>query len=420
MEAPTFLALALTLVGFGLVSARLSGSVLTAPILFVAAGLLLGPLGVGVVEIDFTGGALETVAEFTLVLVLFADAARIDVKSLWRYHSLPTRMLLIGLPLTILAGTLVAMAIFPGLPIFEAALLAAILAPTDAALGQAVVTDGKIPVRIRQTLNAESGLNDGIALPVVLLFASLTLAAEGPSQDAAGWIQFGLLQIILGPIAGIVAGYIGGRLIDHASQAGWMTTAFQGLSTLAVALAAFALAELLEGNGFIAAFVAGLTVGNVHRGVCDYLFEFAESEGQLLTVVTFFLFGAVIVPQVIDHFTLSILLYAIASLTVVRMVPVAISLIGSRLRLPTWIFLGWFGPRGLASILFALLVLGESEAEGSIELMATVSATVLLSILLHGVTAAPAARWYGRLAARMGECEEVEPVEEMRPRYRET
>lgn len=420
MEAPTFLALALTLVGFGLVSARLSGSVLTAPILFVAAGLLLGPLGVGVVEIDFSGGALETIAEFTLVLVLFADAARIDVRMLWRYHSLPTRMLLIGLPLTILAGTLVAMAVFPGLPIFEAALLAAILAPTDAALGQAVVTDGRIPVRIRQTLNAESGLNDGIALPVVLLFASLTLAAEGPSQDAAGWVQFGLLQITLGPIAGIVAGYIGGRLIDRASQAGWMTPAFQGLSTLAVALAAFALAELLEGNGFIAAFVAGLTVGNVHRGVCDYLFEFAESEGQLLTVVTFFLFGAVIVPQVIDHFTFSVLLYAIASLTVVRMVPIAISLIGARLRFPTWIFLGWFGPRGLASILFALLVFGESEAEGSVELMATVSATVLLSILLHGMTAAPAARWYGRLAARMGECEEAVPVKEMRPRFRET
>lgn len=420
MEAPTFLALAITLVGFGLVSARLSGSILTAPILFVAAGLLLGPLGVGVVEIDFSGGALETVAEFTLVLVLFADAARIDVKSLWRYHSLPTRMLLIGLPLTILAGTAVAMVVFPGLPIFEAALLAAILAPTDAALGQAVVTDGKIPVRIRQTLNAESGLNDGIALPVVLLFASLALATEGPSQDAAGWIEFGLLQIVMGPIAGIVAGYIGGWLIDRASTAGWMTSAFQGLSTLAVALAAFALAELLEGNGFIAAFVAGLTVGNVHRGVCDYLFEFAESEGQLLTVVTFFLFGAVIVPQVIDHFTLSVLIYAIASLTVVRMVPVAISLIGSRLRFPTWIFLGWFGPRGLASILFALLVLGESEVEGSVELMATVSATVLLSILLHGMSAAPAARWYGRLAARMGECEEAEPVEEMRPRYRET
>lgn len=418
MEAPTFLALALTLVGFGLVSARLNGSILTAPILFVAAGLLLGPLGIGVVEIDFSGGALETVAEFTLVLVLFADAARIDVKSLWRYHSLPTRMLLIGLPLTILAGTVVAMVVFPGLPVFEAALLAAILAPTDAALGQAVVTDGKIPVRIRQTLNAESGLNDGIALPVVLLFASLTLAAEGPSQDAAGWIEFGLLQITLGPIAGIVAGYIGGRLINRASTAGWMTSAFQGLSTLAVALAAFALAELLEGNGFIAAFVAGLTVGNVHRGVCDYLFEFAESEGQLLTVVTFFLFGAVIVPQVIDHFTLSVLLYAMASLTVVRMVPVAISLIGSRLRFPTWIFLGWFGPRGLASILFALIVLGESEAEGSIELMATISATVLLSILLHGITAAPAARWYGRVVERMGECEEVEPVEEMRPRYR--
>jgi len=234
MEAQTFLALAVALVAFGLVSARLSGTILTAPILFVAAGLLLGPLGLHVVEIDFSGGAIETVAEFTLVLVLFTDAARIDVRTLWRYHNLPTRMLLVGLPLTILAGIAAAMAVFPGLPIFEAALLAAILAPTDAALGQAVVSDRVIPVRIRQTLNAESGMNDGIALPVVLLFASLALATEGPAQNAGDWVQFGLLQITLGPLAGLVTGYIGGRLIDRASAVGWMTPAFQGLSALGV------------------------------------------------------------------------------------------------------------------------------------------------------------------------------------------
>lgn len=418
MEAPTFLVLALVLLGFGLVSARLSRTVLTAPLLFVVFGLLLGPLGVGVVQIDFTGTALETIAEFTLVLVLYTDAARINVKTLWRYHNLPTRMLVVGLPLTILAGTVTGMIVFPGLPVFEAALLAAILAPTDAALGQAVVTNGDVPVRIRQTLNAESGLNDGIALPVVLLFASFVLATDGPAQDAAGWIEFGLLQIAMGPLAGLLVGYIGGHLIDRASTAGWMTSAFQGLSTLAIAMAAFSLAELVAGNGFIAAFVAGLTVGNVHRGVCDYLFDFAESEGQLLTVVTFFLFGAVIIPEVIDHFTPMILLYAILSLTVVRMIPVAISLVGARLQLPTWIFLGWFGPRGLASILFALLVLGEQPSQLASELMATVAATVLLSVLLHGISAAPAARWYGRMTQRMGDSEEAETVQEMRPRFR--
>ncbi len=419
MEAQTFLALAVALVAFGLVSARLSGTILTAPILFVAAGLLLGPLGLHVVEIDFSGGAIETVAEFTLVLVLFTDAARIDVRTLWRYHNLPTRMLLVGLPLTILAGIAAAMAVFPGLPIFEAALLAAILAPTDAALGQAVVSDRVIPVRIRQTLNAESGLNDGIALPVVLLFASLALATEGPAQNAGDWVQFGLLQITLGPLAGLVTGYIGGRLIDRASAVGWMTPAFQGLSALGVALAAYAVAELMGGNGFIAAFVAGITLGNVHRGVCEYLFDFAESEGQLLTVVTFFLFGAVIFPQIADQITIPVVLYALLSLTVVRMVPVVISLLGTGLSLPTWLFLGWFGPRGLASILFALLVFDGNEVMLASPILATVSVTVLLSVLLHGITAAPAARWYGRKAAEMGECEESQPVEEMPTRYRD-
>ncbi|MDG2269108.1 MAG: cation:proton antiporter [Alphaproteobacteria bacterium] len=419
MEAQSLLALAMALVGFGLISARLSGTILTAPILFVAAGLLLGPLGLHVVEIDFSGGAIETIAEFTLVLVLFTDAARIDVRTLWRYHNLPMRMLLVGLPLTILAGIAAAMMVFLGLPILEAALLAAILAPTDAALGQAVVSDRVIPVRIRQTLNAESGLNDGIALPVVLLFASLALATEGPQQHAADWIEFGLLQITLGPLAGILAGYIGGRLIDRAAAASWMTTAFQGLSALGVALAAFAAAELIGGNGFIAAFVAGLTVGNVHRGVCEYLFDFAESEGQLLTVVTFFLFGTVIVPQIADQITLAVVFYALLSLTVVRMVPMILSLLGTGLSLPTWFFLGWFGSRGLASILFALLVLDENEVMLASPVLATVSVTVLLSVLLHGVTAAPAARWYGRKAVEMGDCEEVMPVEEMPTRYRE-
>ncbi len=419
MEPQTFLVLAIGLIAFGLVSARLSETILTAPILFVAFGIVAGPLGFHLVELDISGKTIEFIAEVTLVLVLYTDAARIDVRTLWRYHNLPSRMLLIGLPLTILAGAVAAMTIFPGLPIFEAALLAAILAPTDAALGQAVVTNKAVPVRIRQSLNAESGLNDGIALPVVLVFVSLALATEGPAQTASEWITFGALQVTLGPVAGIVVGYTGGRLIDRAAAAGWMTKAFQGLSALAVALAAFALADLIGGNGFIAAFVAGLTVGNVHRGACAYLFDFVEEEGQLLTLLTFFLFGAVMLPQVIDDVTVSVFIYALASLTVVRIVPVIISLLGTGLSLPTWLFLGWFGPRGLASILFALLVLGENESAQASLIMATVVTTVFLSVLLHGVTAAPAARWYSRLVTRMGECEETQPVSEIPTRFRD-
>lgn len=420
MEPQTFLVLALGLIAFGLVSARLSNSVLTAPMLFVAFGILAGPLGFHFVDLDISGKTIELIAEVTLVLVLYTDAARIDVRTLWRYHNLPSRMLLIGLPLTILAGALAAMVIFPGLPVFEAALLAAILAPTDAALGQAVVTNKAVPVRIRQSLNAESGLNDGIALPVVLVFVSLALATEGPAQSASDWITFGALQVTLGPVAGLVVGYIGGRLIDRAAAVGWMTKAFQGLSALAVALAAFALADMIGGNGFIAAFVAGLTVGNVHRGACEYLFDFVEEEGQLLTLLTFFLFGAVMLPQVIDDITVMVFVYALASLTVVRIIPVIISLLGTGLSLPTWLFLGWFGPRGLASILFALLVLGENESAQASLIMATVVTTVFLSVLLHGVSAAPAARWYSRLVTRMGECEETQPVSEIPTRFRDS
>lgn len=419
MEPVTLLVIAAALVGFGLFSARLSNSILTAPLAFVAFGVAAGPLGLSWIEIDLSAGAVETLAEFTLVLVLYTDAARIDIKTLWRYHNLPTRMLLVGLPLTILAGIGVGMGLFPDLPILEVALLAAILAPTDAALGQAVVTNKQVPVRIRQSLNAESGLNDGIALPVVLLFFSLANAAEGPSRDTAEWIEFGLLQVTLGPLAGIAIGLVGGYIVDRAALADWMTTAFQGLAALGVALGAFAFAGLIGGNGFIAAFVAGLVVGNIHRGVCEFLFEFAETEGQLLTLLTFFVFGAVILPQVVDGITLSVIVYALASLTVVRIIPVVLSLLGAGLNPPTWLFLGWFGPRGLASILFALLVLEDGGSEGTPFVLVVVGVTVLLSIILHGVTAAPAARWYGQLVERMGECEETKPVAELPTRFRD-
>lgn len=419
MESLTFLVIATGLIVFGLVSARLANSVLTPPLIFVAFGLMTGPLGLGLVDSDFSASSIETIAEFTLVLVLFTDASRINIGMLWRYHNLPTRMLLFGLPLTIVAGTLVAIVIFPGLPVIEAALLAAILAPTDAALGQAVVTNRKIPVRIRQTLNAESGLNDGIVLPVVLLLFSLASASHAATQSTFDWVQFGVLQITLGPLVGIVAGLVGGYLVDRSAAAGWMTTAFQGLSAIGIAFAAFALAELVGGNGFIAAFVAGLAVGNVHRGVCEFLFEFSETEGQLLTLVTFFLFGAVIVPEIADSITIATVAYALVSLTLVRILPVVVSLLGTGLNLPTWLFLGWFGPRGLASILFALLVVGESETGESSLILVTVTVTVLLSVILHGVTAAPAARRYARIVTRMGDCEETKPVaKELPARFR--
>jgi NhaP-type Na+/H+ or K+/H+ antiporter len=397
---------------FALVSGRLQGTVLTAPLVFIAFGLLVGEGGLGVAQIDSGHGALHLIAELTLILVLFTDAARIDLGSLRRDHNLPVRMLVIGLPLVMLAGAVLAAVLFPEFAFWEAALLAALLAPTDAALGQAVVSAKEVPVRIRQAINVESGLNDGIALPAVLLFAALASASH--AQTAAGeWLQFGLLQITLGPIVGVIVGLVGGRVIDLAAEKRWATTSFQGIAILAVALLSFALAEMIGGNGFIAAFVSGMVFGNTIRHLCTFLFEFMETEGQLLMLITFLVFGATLLPEGLQHIDASVVLYAVLSLTVIRMLPIAVSLLRTGIGVPTQLFLGWFGPRGIASILFILLILEEADVAHADKLCTITIVTVALSALLHGVTAAPLAKLYGRKAAAMGECEEKRMVAEL-------
>jgi NhaP-type Na+/H+ or K+/H+ antiporter len=316
------------------------------------------------------------------------------------------------LPLTIILGLMVAVLLFPAFSFWEAALLAALLAPTDAALGQAVVSAKAVPIRIRQAINVESGLNDGIALPAVLLFAALASAQNAPTE-AGEWVMFGLLQLTLGPATGVIVGWAGTRLLDEASDRGWTNSAFQGIGILSLAIFTYVMAELIGGNGFIAAFIGGMVFGNTIRHPCTYLFEFMESEGQLLMLIAFLVFGALLLPEGLAHANATTVLYAVLSLTVIRMVPIALSLVGAGLRFPTKFFLGWFGPRGLASILFVLLILEESEVAHRDEIFATTIITVALSALLHGITAAPLAKRYGTLAARMGDCEEVRPISDM-------
>jgi NhaP-type Na+/H+ or K+/H+ antiporter len=397
---------------YSMVSGRLSGTILTAPLIFIAFGFTLGSGGFNLAAVDVGHSAIHVIAEITLILVLFTDAARIDLNRVRRDHNLPVRMLTIGLPLTIAAGTFVAAWVFPAFSIWEAALLAALLAPTDAALGQAVIAAKVVPVRIRQAINIESGLNDGIALPAVLLLATLAGAAADTTQ-ASEWIRFGLLQVTMGPLVGIAIGYVGARLLDAAIEHGWSSSAFQGIGILSLAVFTYVVAELIGGNGFIAAFVGGMVFGHSVRNSCTFLFEFMETEGQLLMLITFLIFGAALLPEAIAHLNPTVFLYAVLSLTVIRMIPIAISLIGTGLRSPSYLFLGWFGPRGLASILFVLLILEDSDVPHHDELLSVTVITVALSALLHGISAAPFARLYGRMASSMGECEEIQPVKEM-------
>jgi sodium/hydrogen antiporter len=263
-----------------------------------------------------------------------------------------------------------------------------VLAPTDAALGQAVVSNPRVPVRVRQALNVEAGINDGLPVPFLALF--LTLAeAEKEHLSANLWIRFTLEQVGLGVLVGVGVGLAGGWLVSQASKREWITESFQRLALLALAIIAWALADQIGGNGFIAAFVGGLTVGPTVERVGERLIRFTEAEGQLLNLSVFFVFG-VLAFGLIGSFSWEVATYVLLSLTVIRMLPVALSLIGTHLRGVSVVFAGWFGPRGLASIVLGLLVVAEAPLlAGRNEIELVVTLTVLLSALLHGVTAAP-------------------------------
>lgn len=395
MTLNLFLIFGTVFFAFALVSKRIQGTILTPPILFTLGGLCLSRLLMETAGLTYNEGGLHVIAELTLILVLAADSSQISLSELRKMKAIPARLLLIALPLIILMGTIVGYLIFPDIGWYQAALIAAILAPTDAALGASVLADKTIPLKIRQGLNVESGLNDGIALPAVLFFACfLNLTHQSGEEN---WLVFLSLQLIIGPIAGIAVGWLGGHLIARAAEKGWMTPEFQGVAAIALAVIAFAVAEVCYGNGFIAAFVAGLTYGNLHVSYSKFLHEFTETESQFLSYLTFFLFGALILPEAIPHITGPIFLYACLSLTLVRMLPVALSMMGMKLDLATTAFMGWFGPRGLASLLFALLILEDLHVMQAEFVQTVVATTVLLSVILHGITAAPFSKKFGQV-----------------------
>jgi NhaP-type Na+/H+ or K+/H+ antiporter len=389
-----------------LVAKRLSTTMVTAPMLFIAFGFLLSKLQL----FDHQGvdESLHLVAEIALILLLFLDAAKLDVAALRRRHTWPVRMLVIGLPLTILFGTLAAWVFVPGWPLVALALLASILAPTDAALGDAVISNPAVPERARRALTVESGVNDGLALPAVLLFASLTAQVSEP--NAADWLIFGGMQLLLGPLVGAATGLAGGFLVMRAHDHNFSSEPFEGIGVIALAGIAYLLATLVGGNGFISAFVAGLGFGYMVKGGCKFVYEFTEGEGQLLSWGAFFLIGLVLVPEAISHLTWPILAMILVSLFVVRPFAIWVSLIGTDASWRTRLFFGWFGPRGLATALFALLILQQIDHDfGKPILMIAINA-VWISALLHGLSAAPGAKWFAARCGPGDEFSETEPA----------
>jgi len=386
---------ALTLLGVAAISGRLSGTPVTAAMVFVAVGLLVGPEVLGEIDLESSSGTVRTLAEATLALVLFCDASRIDLRLLRRDVGVPLRLLGIGLPLTIALGALAAAVIFDQLGVQEAVILAIVLAPTDAALGQAVVTEPRIPGRIRQGLNVESGLNDGICVP--LLFAAVAVAdVESEISEGRSAATLLLEEIGYGVVGGVVGGLVVAAIVIHAGRRGLIAGQWQQVIPGAGAALAYGTASALGGSGFIAAFVAGMTFRMALKRDPKDLNEFSEQVGNVLNGVTFLLFGAILLGPALGELSWDLAVYAILSLTVVRMLPVAMAMLGSRARAPTLGFLGWFGPRGLASIVFAVIVIEEANLPHEHLIVLAIYLTVGLSVFAHGLSAVPLANRYAR------------------------
>jgi len=373
---------------YALFSKAISRTIITLPIVFMIFGYLISTPMQMSVDPGLLDEGKRLLAEITLILVLFSDASHVRFKRLLKNWKIPARMLIIGMPLTILLGTAAVFSLNPESGLAMALLTAALLTPTDAAIGQTVVSSPEVPEHLSQTVNVESGLNDGLVLPFVLLGAILaSMAMSGHSTD--GLATDAIIEIILGPLAGIAIGWGIAHAMDWAQNHDYMDESAGGVIFISTAFAAYLFADLIGGNGFIAAFVSGMVFGNTYRHDIHFISEFMEGIGQLLTISAFIMFGAFFLPVGLEHISYVSVTVAVLCLTIVRMLPIFLSLTGSGLNTEQKLFLGWFGPRGLASILFTLIIVDEFELPNEGELMACVTMTVALSIVLHGITALP-------------------------------
>ena len=391
MEAIDLTILAAVGMVYAVASGALGRTILTPAIFFLSAGILLGDAVLGWFIVEADGAALRLIAETTLALVLFADASRINLGLLRRELAVPLRLLGIGLPLTIVAGAAAAFLLLPGVTLVEAALLSIAVAPTDAALGQTVVSDERVPSRIRQGLNVESGLNDGLCVPL-LLIALAFASAEGGGETEP--LRLVVEEVGLGIAGGLVAGVLGAVALNLGRRRGWVAGAWAPLVPLAATGMAYGMATALHGSGLIAAFTAGLAFGAIASEAERETTDLIETIGDGFSAATFFVFGAAIVPVMLGALSWASLVFVVLALTVARMLPVAIALIGTRVRAPTVAFVGWFGPRGLASIVFAVLILQAEPIPSLGMVLATISLTVVVSVYAHGVTALPLTERY--------------------------
>jgi NhaP-type Na+/H+ or K+/H+ antiporter len=385
---------------YSIVAGGIERTWISGPIVFTCFGLLVGPDGLDLLSFEADRETLKTLAELSLALILFTDAAGVDLEVVERNPGLPIRLLLIGLPLTIALGFGVAWLLNLQLEVFEIALVAVMLAPTDAALGKAVVSNESVPEPIRDGLNLESGLNDGICVPILLIFLALTQDVEIEGETWTFALRLVAEEIGIGLIVGLLLTWVATKLIAAAVARHWLTPTWLQIPVAALAFLCFAAAQLLGGSGFIAAFTGGLLFGRLEKAKLQGFLRAAEGTGDTFALVTWVIFGSAVIAQAVHQFTWTVGLYAVASLTLIRMLPVFLSLTGSGFTTRDKLFIGWFGPRGLASVVFVIMILDAGLPHGGAMAVAVV-VTVVLSILAHGLTANPLAGMYGKSMRRV-------------------
>ncbi|UCH40830.1 MAG: cation:proton antiporter [Gammaproteobacteria bacterium] len=380
---------------YSLVAGRIDRAAASGPIVFVVSGFLMGPLGLAWFEASITRAELRVLADVTLALILFIDAANADLAVLKRQFRIPSRMLLFGLPGVIFLGALAAAFLFDNLSLFEAAILGTILAATDAALGKPVVTNKAVPPQVREGLNIESGLNDGLCVPILLVFIALAIGSGGEGGSTTLALTLVAKELGIGLVVGLGLATAGTWAMRWCHDKGWLTEIWTQVTVIALAIACFSVAQSLHGSGYIAAFVGGLVFGFRAREETHKLVLAAEGTAEALALLTWLVFGVAVIGQSIEYFTWEMLVYALLSLTLIRMLPVYLSLSGTGESAASKLFLGWFGPRGLASIVFAIIVIDKGVPESRFIAMVVVL-TVFLSLVAHGISANPLANLFGK------------------------
>ncbi len=373
---------------FGLIAKRIEKTAISGPFLAVIVGLLAGPLMLDLIDLKLGIENYRVIAELTLALVLFTDASNTDIRVLVKNIKIPSRLLMIGLPFTIALGILGGKILFNGFTWIELGILSTLVAPTDAALGKPVVTNSLVPPKIRESLNVESGLNDGICVPVLFLLMALFSAQTGEGISFHDGLILFAEEIGIGLAVGLGITFIMDGLIHYSENHGWISKSWRTVMIIALSFLCFTAAQLAGGSGFIACFTGGLLYSAINRKYKHDLLEEAEGAGDTLSMFTWIIFGSVVIAENLRFFTWNIIIYALLSLTIIRMVPVLISLINTGLTGKEKLFISWFGPRGLASIVFAIIIFDIGlPHKGTIIL--TAACTILLSVVLHGFTANP-------------------------------